>query len=153
MCRTGAACRFSKLYSQRSVVCAREWKIIHCVRIVQSIVEWPELRHVVRCKACRNLKSSSFGSALCSIPNDINEMFLSISSTRSMTWSIVLVRKSRTPHIVLSGSLNAAKNTTFCFVLRRCSCQLAIVGRSKAEGQMGKQNRIYMDICICKVNY
>ena len=109
MCRTGAACRLSKLYSHWSVICAQEWHIMHCVRIVQSTVEWPELRHVVHCRACRNLKSSSFGSARCNIPNDMNELFLSISSTRSMTWSTVLVRKSRTPHIVLSGSLNAAK--------------------------------------------
>ena len=113
MCRTDAACRLSKLYSHRSVVCAREWHIMHCVRIVQSTVEWPELRHVVHCRAYRNLKSSSFGSARCNIPNDMNKLLLSISSTRSMTWSTVLVRKSRTPHIVRSSSLNATKNTAY----------------------------------------
>jgi hypothetical protein len=111
MCRTGAACRFSKLYSQRSVVCARELQIIHCVRRLQLIVEWPELRHVVHCRACRNLNSSSFGSARYNIPIDMKELVLSISNTRSITWSNVLFWKSRTPHIVRSGSLSATKKT------------------------------------------
>ena len=113
MCRTGAACRLSRLYSHRSVVCPREWHIIHCVLIVQSTVEWPEFRHVVHCNAWRNLRSSSFERARCRAPINVKELCLSISSTRSMTWSIVLVWKSNTAHIVLRGSRKAARNTAF----------------------------------------
>ena len=113
MCRTGAICRLTRLYSHRSIVCPREWHIIHYVLIVQSTVEWPEFRHVVHCNTCRNLRSSSFGRARCSAPIDIKELCLSISSTRSMTWSIVLVWKSSTAHIVLRGSCKEVRNTAF----------------------------------------
>ena len=113
MCRTCFACRLSRLYSHQSVVCPHEWHIMHCVLIVQSTVEWPEFRHVVHCKACRNLRSCSFGRAQCSAPNNMKELCLSISNTRAMTWSIVLVWKSSTAHIVLRGSRKAARKTSF----------------------------------------
>ena len=87
--------------------------IIHCVLIVQSTVEWPEFRHIVLCDSWQNVRSSSFGRARCSAPIDIKELCLSIYNTRSMTWSIVLVWKSSTAHIVLRGSRRAARNTAF----------------------------------------
>ena len=113
MCRTGVACRLSRLYWHRFIVCPGECHIMHCVLIVQSTVEWPEFRHVVHCKACRNLRSCSFGRAQCSAPNNMKELCLSISNTRAMTWSIVLVWKSSVAYIVLRGSRKEARNTTF----------------------------------------
>ena len=94
------------------MVCDREWHSMHYVLIVHSNMECTGSRHVVHCNAWRNQRSSSLGSAGWRAPIDIQEMFLSISNMWSITWSIILVRKSSTTHIVQRGSQSVARNTT-----------------------------------------
>ena len=50
-----------------------------------------------------------------------------------MTWSTVLVWKSRTQHVVLSGSLNATKNTAdhSHHIADQCIYRRARVGRDR----------------------
>ena len=83
---------------------------MHCVRMVHSIAECPALRQVVHCIACRKRRSSSVGNVRWSAPIVSHELVFSISLTLSMTWSIVLVRKSITAHTVRRGSRSAARN-------------------------------------------
>ena len=108
MCRTCAACR---LHSHWSMVCDQEWHNMHWVRLVHSNVEWSESRHVVHYTAYWNHRSSSQGSARCRAPHShvITVLGPIHFHHPSMTWSMVLVRKSSTASIVRSGSRSAAK--------------------------------------------
>ena len=61
ICLTVVALRLSKLYSQSSSVCAREWQIGQCIQSVHSNAECPRLRQLVHCIACLNRVSSVVG--------------------------------------------------------------------------------------------
>ena len=80
---------------------------------MHSIVECPGLRHIMHCIVGRNRRSSSVGSARWRAPIINHELFLCMSMTRSMTWPIMLVRKSITAHTVRRGSWSAARNIAF----------------------------------------
>ena len=80
---------------------------------MHSSVECPGFKHVVHCTALRNRRSFSVGKARWSAPIVSHKLVFSISMSWSMTWLIMLVRKSMTAHTVRRGSRSAARNIAF----------------------------------------
>ena len=92
---------------------ALEWQIVQWVRKLHFIIEWPVLRQVVHCTACRNRKSSNVGKFLCNVDIFILLLVQSIAQALSITSSSDWFQKLSNARVVRRGSGIMSKKMSF----------------------------------------